>query len=72
MDLPADDLPAPDVDDEIEVEEAACDDAGGTTVIWYDTPYRYELFGRTFVPTRVLQDMSETMVPLASLGAATS
>jgi hypothetical protein len=25
MDLPADDLPAPDVDDEIEVEEAACD-----------------------------------------------
>jgi hypothetical protein len=48
------------------------DDAGGTTVIWYDTPYRYELFGRTFVPTRVLQDMSETMVPLASLGAATS
>ncbi|MFZ0013610.1 MAG: hypothetical protein WAL25_05780 [Acidimicrobiia bacterium] len=48
------------------------DDAGGTTIIWYEAPYRYELFGRSFVPTGVLQDMSETMVPLGSIGGVPS
>lgn len=46
--------------------------AGGPTLIWFEGPYRYELFGRSFVPRNVLLDMSATMQPLSSVGAETS
>lgn len=46
--------------------------AGGSTLIWFDTRYRYELFGRSFVPVSVLEDMSARTVPLASIGAVGS
>lgn len=45
---------------------------GGSTVIWFESPYRYELFGRSFVPLDVLQDMSTTMVPLDSIAGESS
>jgi len=48
------------------------EESGGSTLIWYDGPYRYEMFGRSFVPGRVLEEMSGTMVPLSSLLAARS
>lgn len=43
------------------------DDSAGATVIWYEGLYRYELFGRSFVPIGSLQQMSAAMVPLDSL-----
>ena len=46
--------------------------AGDTTMIWFEGPYRYELFGRSFVPVDVLTDMSGEMVPLAALEAQSS
>lgn len=42
-------------------------ESAGSTLIWYDGPYRYEMFGRSFVPSRVLQEMSGAMTPLDSL-----
>lgn len=42
-------------------------DSGGTTLIWFSTPYRYELYGRTFVPEQVLQEVSSEMIPLSTL-----
>lgn len=48
------------------------EESGGSTLIWYDGPYRYEMFGRSFVPSRVLQEMSGAMVPLSSLATAPS
>lgn len=48
------------------------DDSGGTTLIWFEGPYRYELYGRSFVSDSVLTSMSESMAPLASLGAENS
>lgn len=45
---------------------------GGTTLIWFDGPYRYELFGRTFLPIGTLREMSGNMAPLATIGAASS
>lgn len=42
--------------------------SGGSTLIWFETPYRYELFGRAFVSDGALQEMAERMIPLASLG----
>jgi hypothetical protein len=47
-------------------------DSGGTTLVWFEGPYRYELFGRSFVPDNVLIRMSESMMPLGSLGAESS
>ena len=47
-------------------------ESSGSTLIWYDGPYRYEMFGRSFVPSRVLQEMSGAMVPLTSLPAVSS
>lgn len=44
----------------------------GATLVWYDGPYRYELYGRTFVPVRALEEMSADMVPLTSLAATSS
>lgn len=42
-------------------------ESGGSTLIWYESPYRYEMYGRPFVPIRVLQEMSGSMVPLSTL-----
>jgi hypothetical protein len=39
----------------------------GSTLIWFDGPYRYELFGRSFVSLTALKDMSEVTVPLQSI-----
>lgn len=46
--------------------------ASGSTVIWFDGPYRYELFGRSFVPIGILRQMSDQMVPLTSIEAESS
>ncbi len=46
--------------------------SGGSTLIWFQGPYRYELYGRSFVPLPVLQDMSATMVPLGSIAGEPS
>lgn len=46
--------------------------SGDTTLIWFEGPYRYELFGRSFVPEDVLTDMSGSMVPLSGIDAQTS
>jgi hypothetical protein len=46
--------------------------AGGATLIWFEGPYRYELFGRTFVPIDTLRDMSAVMVPLDTIAAEES
>lgn len=43
-------------------------ETGGSTLIWFNREYRYELFGRSFVPVPILQDMTAQMEPLASLG----
>jgi len=45
---------------------------GGTTLVWFEGTYRYELFGRSFVPLDILEDMSADMSPLASIGLAGS
>lgn len=39
----------------------------GTTLVWFDGIYRYELFGRTFVPVSTLQEMAVESLPLAEL-----
>jgi hypothetical protein len=39
----------------------------GTTLVWFEGTYRYELFGRTFVPLSTLQQMAVESVPLAEL-----
>jgi hypothetical protein len=39
----------------------------GSTLIWFEGQYRYELFGRTFVPDDVLIDMAVDPIPLADL-----
>lgn len=41
--------------------------SSGSTLIWFDSPYRYELFGRSFVSMPVLREMSGSMVPLDSI-----
>ncbi len=43
--------------------------SSGPTFIWYEGPYRYELFGRSFVPQSVLREMTANMVALSSVGA---
>ena len=43
--------------------------SGGTTLVWFDEKYRYELFGRSFVSLNDLAAMSAEMVPLASIPA---
>jgi hypothetical protein len=42
--------------------------SNGTTLVWFDGDYRYELFGRTFVAVAALQEMVNDLVPLADLG----
>jgi hypothetical protein len=39
----------------------------GTTLVWFEENYRYELFGRTFVPSTSLQQMAVASVSLAEL-----
>ncbi|MGH3649474.1 MAG: hypothetical protein ACRDU9_02095 [Acidimicrobiia bacterium] len=46
--------------------------ASGSTLIWFQGTYRYELFGRSFVPFEILRGMSGDMVPLALIGAESS
>ncbi len=41
--------------------------SSGVTLIWFAGEYRYELFGRSFVPLEVLEDMATESVPLADL-----
>lgn len=41
--------------------------SGSSTLVWFESPFRYEMFGRTFVPEEILHDMSTTMIPLASI-----
>ena len=42
----------------------------GQTLVWYDEIYRYELFGRTFVPVEALIEMVPTFTPLSGVTAA--
>ncbi len=39
----------------------------GTTLVWFEGIYRYELFGRTFVPMSTLQEMAVASILLAEL-----
>lgn len=48
------------------------DDSSGSTLVWFEGPYRYELFGRSFVPVGVLSEMSGSMMPLDTVGAEPS
>jgi len=43
------------------------DASNGSTVVWFDGDYRYELFGRSFVGLAALQEMATELVPLADL-----
>ncbi|HEX6946403.1 MAG TPA: hypothetical protein VF246_03550 [Acidimicrobiia bacterium] len=42
--------------------------SGGVTLIWFEGEYRYELFGRNFVPVEVLEHMATETLPLSELG----
>lgn len=46
--------------------------SGGTTLIWFEGDYRYELFGRTFVPRDAMEAMAAQTVPLAGVTPPTS
>ena len=46
--------------------------SGGSTLVWFEGSYRYEMFGRSFVPPPVLQRMTDGMTPLSSLAQPTS
>ena len=46
--------------------------ASGTTLIWFDNAYRYELYGRTWVAAEVLVDMAGESIGLDQLSAPTS
>lgn len=41
--------------------------SNGTTLIFFDGDYRYEIFGRQFVAPRALEQMTLDLVPLAEL-----
>lgn len=41
--------------------------SSGVTLIWFEGEYRYEMFGRNFVPLEVLEQMATESVPLAEL-----
>ncbi len=43
----------------------------GVTLVWFDSAYRYELFGRSFVSVAELLRMAENMTPLVDMQAAT-
>lgn len=46
--------------------------SGGSTLIWFENPYRYEMFGRNFVSVSILQDMIATTVTLDSIAGESS
>ena len=46
--------------------------SAGSTLVWFEGSYRYEMFGRSFVPPAVLQRMTDGMTPLSSLAQPTS
>lgn len=46
--------------------------SGGTTLVWFDDTYRYELFGRSYLKDEALLEMAEVMVPLAQLQPVSS
>lgn len=41
--------------------------ASGITLLWFSGPYRYELFGRSFIPIDVLEEMVASSAPLFDL-----
>lgn len=41
--------------------------SSGSTFVWFDGDYRYELYGRSFVPVAILENMASSMVSLTSL-----
>ena len=43
--------------------------SAGTTLIWFDGDYRYELFGRSFVPRDVIVALAVETIPLADESA---
>ncbi len=45
--------------------------SNGTTFIFFLPPYRYELFARSFIATKVLEEMASQLVPLGDLGGPT-
>lgn len=49
----------------------ALEASNGTTMIWYDGDYRYELFGRSYVSHNALEDMVTELVPLSELETTT-
>lgn len=44
--------------------------SNGTTMVWWEGDYRYELFGRSYIAPAALEEMVGAMVPLAELGTA--
>lgn len=42
----------------------------GTTLIWFEDTYRYELLARGLVPDEILERMASESVPLSELGSA--
>ena len=42
----------------------------GNTMVWLDGSYRYELFGRTFVPVSALERMIPSFTPIGELAAS--
>ncbi len=43
--------------------------SNGTTLVFYDGDYRYELFGRSYVATAALEEIVVDLVPLSELGS---
>ncbi len=43
---------------------------GGITLIWFEGHYRYELFGRSFIPSDVLETMAADTVVLSTLNGS--
>ncbi len=39
----------------------------GNTMVWFDGSYRYQLFGRVFVPVAALEEMIPSFVPVGEL-----
>ncbi len=44
--------------------------SNGTTLIWFDGDYRYELFGRPFVAPGALREMTLDLAPLSEVGTS--
>jgi hypothetical protein len=44
--------------------------SAGNTFIWFEGPYRYELYGRPFVPVSVLEGMATETLAFVDLDAS--